>query len=432
MTVMVVKMMNEITVRKTIGSKNKVFIWSLYIITFILFINIVLKIETNLLLNTLLFGLFLIIGDIFSVTLPQHSTVSVSSALIIAGVLLKFPIANIFLFVAIGTIIAILLDVEKNHLIDSILINFSKTIFAVIISFWTLELINYRAEFSLSLENIFKILIIVASYYLTDITIEQVYYSINQNVSFLQSLIGSMQLLGLTYAALASSGLLIVLLYPSIRNWSFILFLIPLAVTRYSFSLYIDIRKTYHNTIRALSATLEAQDLRRRGHARRVAELSVAIGRELNLSGRRLENINFAALLHDIGKIGFDEDSQSIGVTPDFLTKLEMEKHAIVGGEILRQVEYLKDSAAIIEKYKTNCTGDEPLEGVEDYVIPLGSRILNLANYFDELTMTENFNGRFTIKEAMEKIKKEQGYRFDPKTVRALYNIINRRFPISY
>ena len=99
-------------------------------------------------------------------------------------------------------------------------------------------------------------------------------------------------------------GFLMAIVYVDVGIVGILLFFLPLLLARRSFELYTKMRKVYLDTIRALAAAIDAKDPYTKGHSERVAEMSVVLAQELNLPDRDIENIEYTALLHDIGKIG--------------------------------------------------------------------------------------------------------------------------------
>ena len=110
-----------------------------------------------------------------------------------------------------------------------------------------------------------------------------------------------------TYLAEAPLGFLMAIVYVEVGIFGILLFFLPLLLARRSFELYTKMRKMYLETIRALAAAIDAKDPYTKGHSERVAETSVALAQELNLSDKDIENIEYTALLHDIGKIGIKD-----------------------------------------------------------------------------------------------------------------------------
>ena len=171
----------------------------------------------------------------------------------------------------------------------------------------------------------------------------------------------------------------------------------------------------------ALANAIEAQNPHRRGHGQRVANYAVDMAKEAGLHGRELELIGYAALLHDIGMLGVDEDSLD-HILEQISARGGEAPHAIIGSEILEQVDFLKDAAEMVRKHHSPMGKARRIDN-----IPIGARIINVASHFDKLTKADTPDERLTAYQAISKIKKEQGITFDPKAVRALINVLRKQ-----
>lgn len=260
------------------------------------------------------------------------------------------------------------------------------------------------------------------TYFLLQLLFQEFNNALLKAAPFWPSFLGSLKFLAQIYLALASIGVLTALMYHSMGIYTLILFVIPLIVVRYSFRLLLDIKNTYRHTIAALARIIEVEDPNQRSHSERVADLATDIAKEMGMIGDRLEAVTYAALLHDIGKLGLDA-----GSFDSFLDTKEMSEneipHALIGAEILEQVEFLKPFAAIVAKHHVPFTPDRRNVDIEH---PPESRIIAVANYYDQLTLAREVSQRLTPNQAVAKIKKE-AFQFDPKAVRSLINVLKRQ-----
>ena len=185
------------------------------------------------------------------------------------------------------------------------------------------------------------------------------------------------------YAALGALGALVAVVYPSMGVWALLLLVGLLTVVRQSFSLYTAQRVNYRDTVRALAEAIEAQDRDAPGHAGRTAALALAIGRELGMHGRELENLSYAALLHDIGKLATSEES--LDVLMDSLPPEEGRQrfHAERGAEILGQVDYLRATADLVRFHHYDFASQRERNAAS---VPIGARVIAAASLFDNLT----------------------------------------------
>lgn len=243
-------------------------------------------------------------------------------------------------------------------------------------------------------------------YFIFDIGMEEL-SKLKKQIPALKAIVSSARFLFPMYVTFSSLGILLALLYRTMGLWSALFFFLPLGVTRHSFKLFMNIRKVYTNTIKALANAIEAQNPERRGHAERVTELAIAIGRELGFHGKGLELLGHAALLHDIGMLGLEEEVDG-----------ELVDHAAVGAEIVEQVEFIKEAADVV---RTHHSPYDPER------VPIEARVISVASRYDELTEGVAVKGRLSPKQAVDVIREDQGLLYDPKVVRALRSVLRKQ-----
>jgi putative two-component system response regulator len=183
------------------------------------------------------------------------------------------------------------------------------------------------------------------------------------------------------------------------------------------------IRSSFLNTITSLAHALEAKDRYTSGHSRRVAQISVAIAREMGLSEAAIEKIRFAGQLHDIGKIGVRE---AVLNKPGRLTDEEFEHmgyHPEIGGRILAPVIDDAEVLGIVRHHHERYDGSGYPDRLAQEAIPLGARILAVADAFDAMTSERPYRGALGLDFALEEIERCAGSQFDPKVVAAFLSI---------
>ncbi len=189
--------------------------------------------------------------------------------------------------------------------------------------------------------------------------------------------------------------------------------------------LYEEIQVSFFETVRSLGNALEAKDKYTRGHSERVARFAVGIGHHLGYDQKRLQTLQVAAELHDIGKIAIDE---SIIGKDGKLTDAEfdvMKKHPELGVEILRPIRFLKDALPIILHHHERFNGKGYPEGLTGDEIPEEARVLNLADAFDAMTTKRPYNTPATMAEAIARCNSEAGDSFDPRCVDAFVRFLD-------
>jgi putative two-component system response regulator len=184
-----------------------------------------------------------------------------------------------------------------------------------------------------------------------------------------------------------------------------------------------EIRKIFLGAIEALVAALEAKDKYTGGHSRRVTEIALALGNELGLSAQDMEDLRWGSLLHDIGKIAVDQVIQN---KPDKLTSGEYEHimtHVHVGVEIVRPLVNEKITE-MIEHHHDHYDGSGLHQVIAGDDIPLGARILAVADAFDAMISDRPYRSAMSITEIVEEIKRCAGTQFDPVVVTAFLNTV--------
>ena len=219
-------------------------------------------------------------------------------------------------------------------------------------------------------------------------------------------------------AALSATGALIALAERPLGLAAIPLFLSPLVLTQFAVRRQGAIRRTYGQTIRALSRLTEFGGYNRPGHAARVAELSLAMGHDLGMSERDVLDLEYAALLHDIGQVSLAEPIP--GGATVLAAPVDQRRIAHDGAEIVRQTGVLDNVAVILEAQTTSYRQVRELG--ED--LPLASRIIKVCNAYDDVAGSRPTPAGRSA--AMERINLGLGYEYDPRVVDALVRVLER------
>jgi HD-GYP domain-containing protein (c-di-GMP phosphodiesterase class II) len=209
--------------------------------------------------------------------------------------------------------------------------------------------------------------------------------------------------------------------------WAAAMFMVPLYLARFAFSKYAETRELFFGTVQALSQAIDAKDGFTRGHADRVSRIAGAIAREVGMAERLIEQIELAGLLHDIGKIGVED---RILMKPQRLEQDEQElmrRHPIYGASILEPSAALRPLVPIVLYHHENFDGSGYPEGLKGEEIPLGSRIIIVADAYEAMTSDRIYRKSIGHDRAMEQLTKYKGIQFDPKIVRALEQVVQKK-----
>src|SRR5690606_36877281 len=175
--------------------------------------------------------------------------------------------------------------------------------------------------------------------------------------------------------AIGATGILISLACTAAGLVGLLVFIAPLLVTQVSFRRFADIRLTYLQTVRALSRVTEVGGYVESGHSRRISELASAIGCELGMRASELRELEYAALMHDIGQRSL-RDPMASGATV-LAAPREQRRIAELGSAIIRETGVLDSVAELVRRQFEGCEGDGAAGPP-----PLGSRIIKVANAF--------------------------------------------------
>lgn len=172
--------------------------------------------------------------------------------------------------------------------------------------------------------------------------------------------------------------------------------------------------------IYAFSKAIEARDYYTGKHAEKMIDIVRGIGSQLGLAKKDIANLEHAAVLHDLGKIGIDD---KILRKKGRLTKREyneIKKHPRIGAEIIRSIHFLKDVVPLILYHHERYDGKGYTSGLKGENIPIGARILAIADVYQALISDRPYRRAYTKPKALEMIKKASGTQFDPAIVKAL------------
>lgn len=179
------------------------------------------------------------------------------------------------------------------------------------------------------------------------------------------------------------------------------------------------LKETLEGIIKTLSLTVENRDPYTAGHQRRVAELSLAIGREMKLQDDRLEEIRVAALLHDIGKIYIPAEILN---KPGKLKPIEFElikQHAEDGYKTLKNIAFPWPVAEIVHQHHERCDGSGYPRGLTGNETLLAARILSVADVVEAITSLRPYRAALGIDVGIDEITRYKGIKYDSDVVDA-------------
>lgn len=370
-----------------------------------------------------LFFVLYIISELLLVKLPKGGTVSFGFAVDMAALLVYGPFTAGLLSLggAIGRAIATSFSLIKS------IFNISVTWLCLTVTGKVYELAGgVYGLFDLS-KDWLPLLVGSASYLLVNVTLSTLIVSFANNLHLRSTWEANIKWSLPSIIALAPQGYLLAVIYSNLGTVGALFYFIPLLLARYSFNQYVETKAAHISVVQALATALEAKDPYTKGHSDRVAKYVEMICRQLKLPEKNIEELVQAAAMHDIGKIGVPEEILN---KPNKLSSQEHElitAHPTIGYRILTEVDFLASIADVIkyhhewfdgsQGYPKELTGDE---------IPLGARILMVADCFDAMTTDRPYRKALSKEQAIAELIKGSGVQFDPRVVEAFIKCITQ------
>ncbi|NLD91474.1 MAG: HD domain-containing protein [Fibrobacter sp.] len=192
--------------------------------------------------------------------------------------------------------------------------------------------------------------------------------------------------------------------------------------------IYSDMKENYIKTIKALAIAVDAKDTYTHGHSENVMNIAEAIALEMNIDERQVGIIRDAGLLHDIGKIGIPG---YILNKPGPLTFEEfngiMKTHSALGANIVKDVPFLRDLYKLILYHHEHYNGAGYPDGLKGEQIPVGARVLHVADAFEAMTSNRPYRNSLDKKEAIKRLCENSGRQFDPVIIDAFLRVAGRK-----
>ncbi len=201
------------------------------------------------------------------------------------------------------------------------------------------------------------------------------------------------------------------------------LLVVPLFLARYALRLYADLREDLVSFVRALSVALDAVDPYTHDHSMRVAAYAVRVARRLGLAEYEVEMIQYAALVHDIGKIAQSPDVIRKPYALDDEERRLMMRHPEAGARIVGQIRALREAADMIRTHHWRPDGKGYPTGLTEGEVPLGARIIHVCDAFDAMTSDRPYRKGLPEARALAELRRHAGAQFDPEIVETLVGL---------
>jgi putative nucleotidyltransferase with HDIG domain len=254
------------------------------------------------------------------------------------------------------------------------------------------------SNFSIN-KNLYQILAFVVISYLVNWLLISIINSMFSSKNIFYVLAENIKLMTLNSMAMLPFAIILAIVFRQYNYLGVLLFIFPIILVRYTFSLYIQSKSQYVDTVDALMRAMEARDNYTEGHSQRVAELVNEIAKEMRYNEWQIEKLNMASLLHDVGKIGIDDHILN---KPGKLTEEEfniIKSHPEIGYGILKDIKNMKDIIDIVRHHHERYDGKGYPEGKKADELSFDVFIVQLADSVDAMATDRPYRKALTQEE---------------------------------
>ncbi|MCD6141367.1 HD domain-containing protein [Candidatus Bipolaricaulota bacterium] len=408
----------------------KIYLWAVFILAAICTVIYLPRIELSRhFISTLLFlAVIAFFSEVYEIEITYKRSISASIAIYLAAVYLggaSLAIPAVLLGTLIAEIILRWEFIKKgvSSFLYRVGFNVSQTLLSATIAAVVFEVSGGHAppyatpvEFGPPVAAFF-------TYILVNTALVSGIIHLTEKVSFLYHLKFNLQHLSIQFLSLGVLSILLAIVY-QIQPWYILLVLVPLVLVHVSLRGYMRLRHQAQKTFEKVAQSLGERDPYTGKHSEDVAVIARKIGRELGLAEDEVEQIEAAARVHDIGKISIPD---SVLLKPGKLTDEEWEaikQHPVIGADLLSGLEIYEGSIDIIRHHHEHWDGSGYPDGLKGEQIPLGARIVAVADVYNALTTDRPYRKAYSKAEALEIIRDMSGKELDPQLVEIFLRVI--------
>jgi putative nucleotidyltransferase with HDIG domain len=229
------------------------------------------------------------------------------------------------------------------------------------------------------------------------------------------------------YLLYGGIGFLAAVVYVKLEYPAMVLLFAPLVAVRVMYTRYGTMRNVCDDATLAVMEAVERGGMFMQGHSVGVADMAVAIGEEMDLNEEDVHFLRQAALLHDVGRLALDP---AVTDKPGLLTSEEYEeikKHPLVAAEILAKEPSFSVVAPAVRHHHEMADGSGYVDGLAGETIPIGARILAVADAFDAMQRPAPYREQMSPNDSASEVVKAKGIQFDPEVVDAFTKVVVKR-----
>jgi HD-GYP domain-containing protein (c-di-GMP phosphodiesterase class II)/anti-sigma regulatory factor (Ser/Thr protein kinase) len=398
----------------------KFYIYTVIFLGLATLIFFVPQVKLNVIPIIFVIGIIAGLFEKYSVELP-NGTIFTGGATLPLVTMIYYGIPEAITVVILSIIVCFLLVSDKSQIIKDFF-NVSQYTICILFSGIVYSLLGGTIG-TFSLGDIPKLLIAIAIYNLINLSILSVVISTLKQKKYLSTWIEAVQdgIFIYVVTALISIRLAFIMnLQDMLQFWIEVVFIFILFLAlRYAFSLFINLRKTYLTSMESLTHMTESKLSISKGHSTRVGRVARQIAEHLKLSQSEIDAIHYASLLHDVGKIHLKEQMFKKRGPLTIEEEKEYRNHVNMGADMVKEIAGLENAAEYIRYHHEQWNGLGFPQGKKGEEIPLGARIIAVANEYDHIINDHR------IKKPSTEFKKIAHYKLDPQLVEIAMDIVD-------
>ena len=375
----------------------------------------------------IIFTSAVVIADIYPIHLPFESRVeaTVSCAVKTAAVILFGP-ATTLLITLIGTLTA---EIILRRAWYKAVFNTSEMIITTASMSFTYDMLYdgiARNPFH-SVQNGGALVSMLLTYLLVNMGLVAAMVSLATGLSFWHIWRSNSRDMFWSHLTIVPLGGVMAALW-EYRPWAVLGLVMPIILVRQSYQFISELHRQTRDALVGMADAIDQRDPSTFQHSQRVSAISEALARQMGLPLEQVESIRMAARLHDLGKIGM---SNALLYKPgQFIDKelAEFRKHPVIGAELVKSFRSFSDGQNLILHHHERYDGKGYPNGLAGEAIPLGSRILAVADSIDAMTSRRVYRAPMSLDDAVAELFRNRGTQFDPAAVDAFAEILEH-FP---
>ena len=274
--------------------------------------------------------------------------------------------------------------------------------------------------------NLFQIIVFSLICFLINTFLISILSAIANGKNLIFTFLSNIKLVLINFIIMVPFGIVLAYIYKQTGYLGVLFFLFPVIMVRYTFSLYIDSKTQFVQTVDSLMRAMEARDKYTEGHSQRVAKIVEMIAKEMKYNELKIEQLNMGSLMHDVGKIGIDD---SILNKPGALTNDEfniIKRHPEIGYNILKDIKNLEGIIDLVRHHHERYDGKGYPDGKNKDQLSIDVFIIQLADAVDAMGTDRPYRSALSQEEIFSEIRRNMGTQFHPIVSEAYFRAMEK------